>query len=364
MVKITSVFISAIVLIIMVSFIFMPKSDFSENENRYLQKFPDFSVENIAEGSFTADLNSYLQDHFPLRDIFINIKTGFEKNILREKLINNIYICDDFLIEKYNNPKNMDKIINTFNKFEDSTNVKVDLMLVPTAITIYEDKLPMFVTKGEQLNDLKKYYSEVNMNCIDVYNDLKDSDSDYLYYRLDHHWTTEGAYIGYKSYCRAKGITPIEENKFIVETVSDDFKGTIYSKLNDNRLKADTITVYNQDLDLTVKYDSDESNSLYAAEYLETKDKYSYFLNNIHSSVEITNNSIDTNKELVIAKDSYANCMIPFLVNHYKKIYVFDPRSYKGSISEFANEHTNVTDILILYNMNTIDSDTGVNVIY
>ena len=89
-----------------------------------------------------------------------------------------------------------------------------------------------------------------------------------------------------------------------------------------------------------------------------------HFFDNLHSYIEITNNNIDTDRELVIAKDSYANSFIPFLVNHYKKIYVFDPRSYKGAISDFVNEHNNVKDVLMLYNMNTIDKDTGINAIY
>ncbi|MGN1319397.1 MAG: DHHW family protein [Lachnospirales bacterium] len=363
--KITSVLITALVIFAIIGFLIMPKNNFSENENRNLQKFPKFNIENIVEGKFTSDLNKYLQDHFPLRNSFIKIKTVFEKDILREKLINNIYVCnDDYLIEKYEKPKNMDKIIDTFNEFDKNTNIKPDLMLVPTAFTVLEDKLPYFAPKGEQLKDLEKYYSLVTLNTIDTYTPLYENKDNYIFYRLDHHWTSNGAYIGYVAYCNKKGIKPVDKSEFSIEKVSEDFKGTIYSKLNDNKIEADTILSYNKNYNITVKYDKETTNSLYAPKYLEGKDKYSYFLNNINSFIEITNNDINTNDELVIAKDSYANSMIPFLVNHYKKIYVFDPRSYKGSISEFANSNGNIKDILILYNMNTIDNDTGVNMIY
>ena len=63
-------------------------------------------------------------------------------------------------------------------------------------------------------------------------------------------------------------------------------------------------------------------------------------------------------------KDSYANCIVPFLVNHYKTIYVVDTRHYKSSISDFINENSAVTDVLLLYNMNTIDDDLGIGGIY
>lgn len=364
--KITAILITAMVLLGTISFIAMPKSDFSENENRVLQEFPKISIKNITDGSFTSELTDYLSDHFPYRDKFVGIKTEFEKESLLKKKINNIYICkDDYYIENYDKPENTDRLINTFNKFVKNTNIKPDLMFVPTAVTIYSDKLPKYASPYSQLDEIDKIYSGVNTNNIDVYTDLmSEKDNEPLFYKLDHHWTTDGAYIGYAVYCRAKGITPLDKSEFDIKTVTEDFKGTVYSKLNDYSVKSDSIKVYNKKLNLTVMYDNTESSSLYSEKYLATKDKYSYFLDNIHSYIEITNNDIDTEKELVVAKDSYANSMIPFLVNHYKKIYVFDPRSYKGSISEFCNEHKNVEDILVLYNMNTIDGDTGVNVIY
>ena len=70
------------------------------------------------------------------------------------------------------------------------------------------------------------------------------------------------------------------------------------------------------------------------------------FLNNIHPLVEITNETADSDRELVLIKDSYANCMVPFLVNHYRKIYVFDTRYYKGGPSSFINENSRITDVL------------------
>ncbi len=63
-------------------------------------------------------------------------------------------------------------------------------------------------------------------------------------------------------------------------------------------------------------------------------------------------------------KDSFANCFVPFLAEHYKKIYVVDTRYYKDAISEFINQNKKIKDVLVLYNMNTIDSDLGVGGIY
>ena len=151
------------------------------------------------------------------------------------------------------------------------------------------------------------------------------------------------------------------------KVVTEEFKGTIYSKVNDYLRDGDAISIYVDPKEkLTVSYTDtkEQTDSLYAEEYLDKKDKYSYFLNNIHPLIEITNETIDTEEELVLIKDSYANCMVPFLIKHYKKIYVIDPRFYKEAASELINQNPKVKDVLLLYNMNTLDTDLGVGGIY
>ena len=79
--------------------------------------------------------------------------------------------------------------------------------------------------------------------------------------------------------------------------------------------------------------------------------------------VTITNDAV-SDGAIAVVKDSYANCFVPFLLNHYHTVYVFDTRYYKGGPSKFINEHPDITDVLVLYNMNTIDNDNGIGGIY
>lgn len=366
--KFVTVFAVVVTVAFMGAFVIMPKNSFSESENRALSDFPEFNMENIEDGSFTSGVSSYFSDHFPMRDTFVNGKTQFEQHILQMNCVNNVYIAKDgYRIEEYQKPENTDRIVNILNKFNSAVeNSRVDLMLVPTAYTVYEDKLPKGHKKISQLYELNKIYSAVSTNNIDIYSELMThKDSEQLFYKLDHHWTTDAAYYAYEKYCKVKGFEPVPRGSFSRTKVTSDFKGTIYSKLNDYSLEGDYIYIYNHNDNLTVNYDNEkETNSLYNMEYINKKDKYSLFLDNIHSYIEITNNDINTDRELAIAKDSYANCLIPFLTNHYRKIYVFDPRTYKGSISQFVNSNKNIKDVLVLYNMNTIDQDTGIKAIY
>lgn len=373
--KLNAIIISALILIVTISFFVDPDDSFSVNENRALTDFPEFSFESVFDGEYMENLSTYLTDQFPMRKGAVKLKNHILIDVLNSKYVNNIFIGKEgYFIEDYKRPQNTDKIIANLNKFQDSINIKTDVMLVPTQVTIYEDKLPDYASPLSQLKEIDKYYSMLNMNTIDLYDVLMSNRSnkisddgtyEQLFYKLDHHWTSDGAYYAYAAYCAQKGFEPVSRSEYTVKEV-DNFKGTIYSKLNyDNEYtqNGETIKVYEKPMNISVKYDGKESTSLYNMEYADKKDKYSLFLNNINSFVEITNNDIKSDRSIVIIKDSYANSMIPFLVNHYKNIYVFDTRSYGESVSQFINENK-VDDVLLLYNMNTIDTDTGINAIY
>ncbi len=359
------------VLALSTGFLLLDKQEFSEHENRYLEKFPEISWERIESGEYMKDLNSYLCDHFPLRDFFIGMKSKAEIAVGKRE-INQVFIAGDgYLIENYKKPENTEQIAGIFKAFgekEDVSQAEIRLMLVPTASYIYREKLPAFARMESQMETARQIYKESGLTFIDCSEELAaHKEEQPLYYRTDHHWTTYGAYIGYLAYCREMGLEPVKLEELEAETVTEDFKGTIYSKVNDYTRPGEPITIYKNPADqLTVYYEDtkETTDSLYNLDYTRQKDKYSLFLNNLHPLIEITNETASTDRELVIVKDSYANSMVPFLTRHFKKIYVFDTRYYKWGPSGFVREHPGVTDILILYNMNTLDTDLGVRGIF
>jgi hypothetical protein len=74
--------------------------------------------------------------------------------------------------------------------------------------------------------------------------------------------------------------------------------------------------------------------------------------------ITIVNNDVN-DRSLLIIKDSFANSMIPFLVKHYNRIDIVDPRYYKKSISKYVKEN-NIDDILIIYNLATLSTDRNI----
>ena len=361
--KLITIIIVFIILLFNIIFMFSKKLDFSELENRYLEENPKFNFKDLFDGYYIESLENYINDHFPLRNTFMKIKTKTDK-ILGIKDINNIYLGKDYLLERYNKPKNTDKIINKLNYIYKELNyVNMNLILVPTSISLYNSYLPMFSYTEDELKEINYIYDNIKFNSIDVYTSIKENSKYYnMYYKLDHHWTTYAAYYAYQEYSKNNNIEYINLNKFNIEEVTNTFKGTLYSKVLDDSYKPDSIHLFKLDnTDYTVYYNDTNitTNTLYELSYLDKKDKYSLFLDNNHSMITITNNRIDSNKKLLVIKDSYANSMIPFLVNHYKEVIVVDPRYYKKSIINYTKEN-NITDILILYNIINIDTDKGI----
>lgn len=351
----------------------LPKKDFSENENRYLSSFPQLSWKAVQSGSYMKDVETYLSDHFPARDFWMGLQSETSRLLGKRQLGDVILAEDGYLIENYAKPQSNERIAASFEKFREnamtqSPSCNLKLMLVPTAIAVYEDRLPQGAVTYHQMDSIEEITEETKLPTVDVYGTLYSHREDgQLFYRTDHHWTTLGAYYAYEAYCESAGFTPQPLGKMQAQTVTDSFRGTYYSKVNLWSAARDSITIYTNPADrLTVNYtDTKEvTDTLYALEYAEQKDKYSLFLDNLHSLVEITNETAETDRELLLIKDSYANSMLPFLVRHYRKIYVVDTRYFRNGPSSLLKEHPEITDTLILYNMSTIDTDTGIKGIF
>ncbi|MFC5649826.1 hypothetical protein ACFPYJ_11970 [Paenibacillus solisilvae] len=64
-------------------------------------------------------------------------------------------------------------------------------------------------------------------------------------------------------------------------------------------------------------------------------------------------------EKLLVIKDSYAHCVIPFLTLHVPEIDVIDIRYYNGSISSYMAEN-GITNVLFLFNTATFIDNSAI----
>lgn len=340
--------------------------DFSETENRVLASKPKFTFERLFDGRFTKKYEKYKVDQFVGRDFFVDIKSRTDL-LIGKRDNNGVYYGDDgYLLESFNpmDSSEIQSTIASLNNFSTKyKDINSYIAVAPNSINILKDKLPKFAPVIDQEIYLNKLESNLNENIkyIDISQALKTVDDEYIFYKTDHHWTSLGAYI---SFLTIKDDMHLEGNNtyYEVKMLSNDFNGTLSSKSAFRKNIYDNINAYiptEDGVEIVVNFSQSQKKtpSLYSSKQLESKDKYSVFLEGNHPILEITTTA-NTDKELLLIKDSYANAFIPFLVDYYSKIIVVDPRYYYDDLYSLVDTN-NISDILFLYNANTFFSDTS-----
>lgn len=99
--------------------------------------------ETLLNGSFTADMETYFADQFPLRDDWTGLKARCEL-LLGKREFNGVYLCGDTLIAKVEEPEaaQVEQNLAAVKKFAELTGGQVLLGLIPTAAEVWRDKLP------------------------------------------------------------------------------------------------------------------------------------------------------------------------------------------------------------------------------
>ena len=346
--------------------IFTPKENFSDIENRTLQSMPKASVKTIYDRSYMNKLETYISDHFAGRTDWIKAKTAVETFAGKYER-NGIYILNDRLVEKINEPDYtlIDKSVEAINKFSADNSLPVYFMLVPTSAEIYRDEIPESAPNVNQKEFINYVYGGLskNISTIDAYSAMQSEKFEYIYYRTDHHWTTKGAYYAYEAAGKKMGYLPVPMEMYDVEHASDAFQGTFYSKALYDGVEKDMLDIYHYskgnavtEVLVTSEYGKDPASydSMYFREFLDVKDKYSTFLGTNQPLITIKTNS--EGGKLLMFKDSYAHCYVPFLTQHYSEITLVDMRYIQMSYKTLVNPE-DYDQVLFLYNASSFMSD-------
>lgn len=336
--------------------------EFSNRENRVLAEKPVITFSSVKDGTFMKKFESYLSDQFAFRDFYMNIRSVSEL-ALGNKESNGVYYGKNkMLFEKtadfgqYDN-KNREAISAFLDKYSDLNKY---MMIVPNSAWIMKEELPKNAPVNDQDAQIKEWenYLGDKIQFINLCDTIKSHKDEYIYYHTDHHWTTLGAYYAFLDFANVTGIESNFDN-YKTYAVKNDFSGTLESK-SGYMVDDDVINVYipNDEENVIVTDGDNVTASLYDSKKLGSSEPYGVFLGGNSGFKEI-NTMSDSGRNIIIFKDSYANCFIPFMTQYFTNIYVVDPRYYYGDIENIMTEK-NITDILFLYNANTLFEDSSI----
>ena len=353
-------------------FIFNPKLDYSSSEKRYLQKFPEVTVQSVSSGKFGEEFESYFADHFPARNLWVGFNAYYALGTGNNGAAG-VYNCSDgYLINKPVPTENsVEKNLSAIVDFKQNLGkIPVTVMLAPSTGYIANDKLPMIHDRyndDRYFNTAKRTLEENGMTFVDLRESFKQaySGGEQLYYRTDHHWTTAGAYLGYTKLCESLGKKPIEKSALNVE-IYPNFYGTTYSSSGFWMTPPDTLEVWDNlknDASVTTAItegaDTTEQADMFYYTHLEEDDKYPVYLDGNHPFTVIKNANATSNEKLLVIKDSFAHSLVPFLSDHYSEIIMVDFRYYMQPVSELI-EREGIDKVLVLYSIDNLATDTNV----
>ena len=72
--------------------------------------------------------------------------------------------------------------------------------------------------------------------------------------------------------------------------------------------------------------------------------------------------TVSSERKLLVIKDSYANCFVPFMLTEFQKIDLLDARYFYDDIDVLMKSE-DFTDVLFLYNVNTFAADTSLKTV-
>lgn len=339
----------------------LPDASFSPNENRYMQLRPEFSWHSLMSGEYTKKAEDHAADQIILRDFWMGAKSTLQRAAGKTD-VNGVWLGTDGyyfakLTEDEFDRDNYEKNVAAVEKFF-AANADKDcrILLAPTPGSVMYEDLPygaalyneLFYDDHACYELLADTFGDQAIMTREALCDLAQTEQ--VYYRTDHHWTTRGAYAAYEVWAKTTGHVA---RSVTLNAVSDSFRGTLYSKVLLPGSACDTVYTPSQTPIVSMNADGEEYDDLLFYDRTEQKDVYEVFMGGNYAKAVIDTGAA-TGRSLLLIKDSFANCFIPFITADYDTITVVDLRYCRESMSSLAAD---CTDILVLYEMSNFAED-------
>ena len=335
----------------MLTLVFGAKETTSIAERRTLAEFPKLSIESLRNHSYMEDLETYLLDHFPLRDELRRMKAYFAYDVLGQLENNDIYVINgyagklEYPLKEASVTKAADKMQAIKEQYFPES--EVYYAIVPDKNfflaeqngypAIDYDRLRMLMQ--EQLQD---------MTYIEIWDTLSIED----YYATDTHWRQE---------CLGETVGRIGGALGVAEYLTSDYEWQIIPEFygvyyGQSALPLSAEPLYYLTNDMTSaatqwSLETKETKPIYSSEDEAGFDQYNVFLSGAQALQKIESPLAKTDKRLIIFRDSFGSSITPLFLEAYKEIILIDTRYISSSLlGEYVDFEAPDTQILFLYN--------------
>lgn len=353
----------------------------SQIENRTLAQLPEFTAENVLNGDYMEDFESYFTDQFPGRNVWLNAYTELQL-LTNRTFINGHYIgANDWVMPKpsYNfNKQSIDtatKNMNEFAAFLKNEGTEFYYFMVPHKETLFQSIYPSYMEESS-LEKTKNYFLSkldddmVVVDMVEAFQtEFTDSELESMYFKTDHHWNGKGALEAYKIM-----TDTFATNSSTINTNKESLKDSHYQK-ECITPKAEFVGSYNKQIYMSVNSDDNEKMCAYIAKVFadyevykegkqvnpdnvyfgvsknESKQVVSYadLYTGDYRELTIVNPTVQEGNILVI-KDSYANALVYQFAQNFHETTIYDIRHNEDrTVKDYIKEH-DFDSVAIIYN--------------
>ncbi|MGI6169241.1 MAG: DHHW family protein [Christensenellales bacterium] len=267
-----------------------------------------------------------------------------------------VLVVDDAAMELFYNDTRAKEIyadsINTLTASLDEK-IRVYSLLAPTSL---EFGAPQSYRKDAYSQ--QKAIADLNTMMqgvipVDAYKNISNHQTEYVYFRTDHHWTARGAYYAYQAFCQAAGFEQPEALDSFKSGEAEGFLGSYYRLTQSEALKANPDSVeyfWPKTQTSATAYKDSSLQGGYKLSVLkpdiDASNTYMMFIGGDHPIVKITTDA-GAGRKIVMIKESFGNALAPWLTNNYDEIWVVDPRLTSFNLNNFMKQQQ-VEELLIV----------------
>lgn len=296
---------------------------------------PEYSLEKVLNGQYFEEYEAFLQDQFYNADRWASI-VQFSETILGRREFNGVYLGKKQTLFACHRAEDYEgEPVEGSLRFLEKMTKEYDakIMLIPTADEIWRNRLSFYADTFDQKAYLEEFKKQVGKErYVDVLGKLSAKREDPIYYRTEQAWNNLGAYYGYQAWCEHSGEKLLYQyDPADQEIVLQRFAGSLM-EMSGLKVPEEKISAFRDlmEKDVTVTYGGKEDlKGYYRTEYLDSDHPLGYILGDGFGVLKITTQN-QQQKTLFVIGDSYANAVIPLIAEHYRTVWLVDPKQYQG----------------------------------
>lgn len=334
-----------------------PSRKISDTERRELAQFPTLTPKTLLSGKFAGDFEKYSLDQFPFRDSFRRLKATTHYGVMGRRDNNGIYLVNGSAA-KLEYPLNRASVSRALTIFQGIRERYLDGCRIFTAV-VPDKGCYLAAENGYPAMDYAALFQMVGSGMpYASYVNLTDCLSEDSYYRTDPHWRQETLLSAAKRLCAALEIPA--PGPYAPVPCARPFYGAYYGQAA-LPMASDTLFLLESEMLSACRvynYETDTYAGVYDMEKLAERDPYEVFLSGSVSLLRLENPQAETDRELIVFRDSFASPLIPLLAQGYKSIYLVDVRYLSPvMLGRFLDFHGQ--DVLFLYSTLVLNNSTA-----